>query len=214
MKIPSEKRWHIELARKYEASAKSVEDYIGASYDWEKAGEYWRQAGNYARAEDALQNAFFNALSGKTKLIDFKNPERKRIKDLALRVEELRGEVGSRFFKDRTSLGPVDKSAIEIIKYWLDVWHGEKKVQSEDEWINSPANPVSPTSTSNPLNPFHFFIAIFSIVLGIFFLSNNITGYTISNSNKMGSNIIGIVLFFIGIIFFLFALNKKRKKCK
>ncbi len=63
-------------------------------------------------------------------------------------------------------------------------------------------------------------ISIIAIFSGIFFFSFNLTGNTISNLNSKFNNIIGIILFLLGIILGLFYFrdklklnkNKKRKK--
>ncbi|MFA5174454.1 MAG: hypothetical protein WC438_04710 [Candidatus Pacearchaeota archaeon] len=54
-------------------------------------------------------------------------------------------------------------------------------------------------------------ISIIAIGIGLLFLSNNLTGNVISNLNKTNSNILGAVLFIIGLIGLLIS-NKKDNK--
>lgn len=51
-------------------------------------------------------------------------------------------------------------------------------------------------------------IMVSSFIIGIFFLSSNITGYAISNTNSTTSNWIGIILIIIGIIISLIYVKK------
>jgi hypothetical protein len=52
-------------------------------------------------------------------------------------------------------------------------------------------------------------ISIISFIGGLFFLSSNITGNTISSLNSSASNIIGVILILIGLIGAFFWFNRK-----
>jgi len=53
------------------------------------------------------------------------------------------------------------------------------------------------------------FLVILSLVWGIFFLSNNLTGNVISQFNQTSSNLIGASLFLIGIVGAFFYFRRK-----
>ncbi len=63
--------------------------------------------------------------------------------------------------------------------------------------------------SSNALRrPIEFSIAIIGIITGIFFLSSNLTGNVIGNLNHINTNIIGVVLFFVGVLGALFWIRR------
>jgi len=197
----NEEKRYVESAKRKERIASSMESRSEKEYTdvlnqgkisniWKTAGDDWKNAAKYASNENNAQNYKTNAgedynralkLAHNLKIERMIKYDKKEMGYTKEKKENLPNQI-------KNSLGKVAEEVIKAEKFMgLEKLLGHKK------------------------NFTFAILSVISLVFALFFVSSNITGYSILNINYNNLQWIGLCLFICGLTFAFLYFRKKGK---